>query len=163
MPPTWSESQKHPGGRKSWYYECTDAFVALALRLPFLKHLRDAATPVSDFEAASAIFGELVSNVVQHAPGAISIEVNWASDGRARLQICDTGPVFAYVPRLPDPACESGRGLFVVTSLGEAMEIAPHQCGACVTIALPIWSKRGYQLPTAASPASAANQSAVTW
>ena len=61
------------------------------------------------------MFGELVGNVVRHAPGPIEIELTF-KDEQAVLAVRDRGIGFVSASdELPlDPYTESGRGLFLV-------------------------------------------------
>lgn len=100
-----------------WRYEAADARRAVAAREDLLDFLADQASDDSDVEAAALIFGELVGNVVRHAPGPIDLELEWDGEG-AVLHVFDRGPGFEWrLPSLPDPLCEDGRGLFIVSAL----------------------------------------------
>ena len=78
----------------------------------------------SDLDAAALIFGELVGNVVRHAPGPISIDILWESD-MAVLRVTDRGPGFDWDgdARLPDRFAESGRGLFIAFSVAHNLRV----------------------------------------
>ena len=122
-----------------WHFEADDALNALPARPRFIQYLRESAAQGSDFDGASSIFGELVANVVQHAPGPIWIDFAWRVDGEGRLNVRDTGPAFTYTPHLPQRLAENGRGLYVVTLLAQALSIAHDGHGSTATVALPIW------------------------
>jgi hypothetical protein len=51
-----------------WKFQAAAATQALFEREPFLYWLRDSCTVDSDFTSAETVFGELVANVVRHAP-----------------------------------------------------------------------------------------------
>ncbi len=47
------------------------------MRHAFRDYLEQYGHPASDFDAAEAVFGELVNTCVRHAPGGITIEFHW--------------------------------------------------------------------------------------
>ncbi len=81
-----------------------------------MAYLRARGVADADYSSAELIFGELVGNVVRHAPGPIAITVEW--DGEyPRLIVADEGPGFTPVhdQMLPENIlAEGGRGLFLV-------------------------------------------------
>ncbi len=122
-----------------WSFESTDASGAYHVRDDLLAYLEVYATPDSDLESAVLIFGELVGNVVRHAPGAIAVRLYW-EDGAAVLIVRDAGPGFDWdCASLPDPLAECGRGLFIVQAMARSIEIrrlAP--CGTEAIARLPV-------------------------
>ncbi len=99
-----------------WSFSADDCSDADGIRTAFMSYLRARAVEEADFMSAEIAFGELVGNVVRHAPGPIAIEVDW-SDRLPILSVCDRGPGFE--PKIvPADLCEeSGRGLFLVRAL----------------------------------------------
>jgi anti-sigma regulatory factor (Ser/Thr protein kinase) len=122
-----------------WHFEADDALDALPARPRFIQHLRESAAQASDFDGASSIFGELVANVIHHAPGPIWIDFAWRVDGGGWLNVRDSGPAFAYALHLPQGLAENGRGLYIVTFLARALSIAHDGHGSTATVVLPIW------------------------
>lgn len=119
--------------------EAQDAKDAKQARELLDLYLRRLATEDSDFYAASLAFGELIANVVRHAPGRIQVRLDW-SRSQPVLSVCDHGPGFALRPELPDdPLAEGGRGLFIVAALvGDlTVEKVPDN-GTMVRATLPI-------------------------
>jgi len=105
-----------------WSFQCQDARRAEHVRGHFLAFLHTFAADSSDFAAAELIFGELVGNVVRHAPGRINIRLDWTGSD-AILWVADTGEGFESRSRLPDAFSESGRGLFIVSTLAREFHI----------------------------------------
>lgn len=103
-----------------WQFESTDASEALKARKQFVAALRRANRPLDTF-AAEVVFGELVGNVVRHAPGPVRIGLELDDD--AVLRVHDEGRGFAPRKSLPDPLDETGRGLFLVSKLAKEMKI----------------------------------------
>jgi anti-sigma regulatory factor (Ser/Thr protein kinase) len=123
-----------------WRFESDEASHAYDARRDLLGYLASRADGQSDLGAAAMIFGELVGNVVRHAPGPIAIELYW-DRGVAVLRVRDSGPGFEWsgLVSLPEPMAESGRGLYIVYTLAQTMKVArPSGGGTEVTAWLPI-------------------------
>ncbi len=83
--------------------------------------------------------GELVANVITHAPGAIGIYVGWQGD-EAVLIVSDRGPGVPPIRCAPDEEAISGRGLFLIQALARAIEIdAVPGRGSRVVVHLPVY------------------------
>lgn len=122
-----------------WEFASPDARTAPSRRSEFSNFLRQYGTHGSDFSAAELIFGELVANVVRHAPGKIRIRVEW-NDVAPTLHVDDGGHGFRWQPYLPrDPLAEFKRGLFIVQKLsGDVRVHASQLSGARVSVVLPV-------------------------
>jgi anti-sigma regulatory factor (Ser/Thr protein kinase) len=128
------------GQSQGWFYESADALPALNARCDFVRYLRDRATRQSDVEAAEIIYGELVSNVIRHAPGPICVGLDWGVEGVARLKVSDEGSGFHYLPvAAPDAYSEEGRGLFIVAALAQAVRVEKRDRGSSIAVALPVY------------------------
>jgi anti-sigma regulatory factor (Ser/Thr protein kinase) len=120
-PPAQGE---RPHWTAAWSFDSRSA-ASNGARRAFLACLRSKATggAAIDFSAAELIFGELLGNVVRHAPGPVDIILDW-TDVLPVLHVLDRGPGFRSRrkrERLPvDELSESGRGLFIVNAC------APH-------------------------------------
>ncbi len=126
-------------GTTEWSLVTEDAREATRARIAirgFLALEADAAR--SDLDAAELIVGELVANVIRHAPGAISINVSWKGH-EAILVVKDRGPGVPAVRRAPNENATSGRGLFLIQALARAVEIdAQPGRGSRVIVHLPV-------------------------
>lgn len=123
-----------------WRFESAEASHAYDARRDLLAYLTSRADGQSDLGAAAMVFGELVGNVVRHAPGPIAIELYW-DRGMAVLRVRDSGPGFEWdgMVSLPEPMAESGRGLYIVYALVQSMKVSrPPGGGTEVTAWLPI-------------------------
>ena len=60
-----------------WSMIATEAREGVRLRRAFREYLEHHGHPASDFDAAEAVYGELVGNCVRHAPGEIRIAFRW--------------------------------------------------------------------------------------
>jgi anti-sigma regulatory factor (Ser/Thr protein kinase) len=123
-----------------WYFSGSNAAEAEWLRPAFMRYVRARGVEEADYSSVELIFGELVSNVVRHAPGEISVGVEWEGDFPV-LTVCDRGPGFELHPTLPeDLLAESGRGLFLVQMFGDDLRVAPNPGGGArvsVTLRVP--------------------------
>lgn len=111
------------GRRPSWAFDAENARAAHEARTEFIAYLRERRPEDADFAAAELVFGELVGNVVRHAPGPIEIQVD-CTGARATLHVLDRGHGFVRDPSLPpDMLSESGRGLYIVSRLTQSLRI----------------------------------------
>jgi anti-sigma regulatory factor (Ser/Thr protein kinase) len=75
-----------------WTLSAAGANDAARMRRAFREYLEQYADPLSELDAAEAVYGELVGNCVVHAPDAIRIEFRWHDqtlvviDGADRLR-----------------------------------------------------------------------------
>ncbi|HLI95136.1 MAG TPA: SpoIIE family protein phosphatase [Candidatus Baltobacteraceae bacterium] len=126
-----------PGIR--WSFDAENAKAAQDARGEFVEYLREQSSDEEAIETAELVFGELVGNVVRHAPGAIDIDVEW-SNGAPRLHVLDRGSAFEPPSHLPsDLLSESGRGLYIVRNLSKQLNVehVPGY-GNHVSVELPI-------------------------
>jgi phosphoserine phosphatase RsbU/P len=125
---------------RRWTFDAENARAAQETRGEFIKYLRAHATS-GDLAAAELIFGELIGNVVRHAPGPIDVNITW-DDVSPTLHVIDRGPGFKRKASLPEDALsESGRGLFIVESLSPrqfSVEYVPGY-GSHVAVELPVY------------------------
>ena len=102
-----------------WAFDARDARLAHEVRTVYMNYLRARGDATSDYDAAEIVFGELISNVVRHAPGPIEIELEWNGIAPV-LHVLDRGAGFERGAELPtDPLSEFGRGLWLVRTLTE--------------------------------------------
>ena len=62
---------------RRWVLHAADARDGARKRRDFRAYLELFGDPASDFDAAEAVYGELVANCIAHAPGEIDIEFRW--------------------------------------------------------------------------------------
>jgi len=108
---------KHP-----WYFETDCARDALAGRQLLERYIFDHTEEGSDLFPASLVYGELVSNVVKHAPsGGVRV---WLEPHRDKFALCIN---------------DSGRGLFIVRQVCEEVSYGPvERDGFVVRAVLPL-------------------------
>jgi PAS domain S-box-containing protein len=120
-----------------WRFSTDDAVTAERARPAFVAYLAGRGIAGDALDAAEAVFGELVGNVVRHAPGPIEVDLRWTGEGYL-LAVRDRGAGFVRPPaQLPDMLAESGRGLYLVSILGSTPDVRrrPHG-GAEVSVLL---------------------------
>lgn len=111
------------GKRTRWSFDAENAEAAKEARTQFVGALRKHAPDDADFNAAELVFGELIGNVVRHAPGPIDVQVDWSGE-QPVLHVIDRGKGFIRDPALPiDPLSESGRGLYIISQLAHGLAI----------------------------------------
>jgi GAF domain-containing protein len=107
-----------------WRFTSDDARAAQASRGEFCNRLRQKWTP-ENCDVAEVIFGELLSNVVRHAPGLVELALEWRGE-RAVLHVLDRGGGYqrASTSRA-DVFSEGGRGLWLIDKMGGRLEFEP--------------------------------------
>lgn len=110
----------------SWRFQSDDAASANHARTAFEAHLRRQGLDDAAVQGAALVFGELVANVVRHAPGSIEIELKREADA-LELAVRDRGPAFqpADVALPADILDEGGRGLYLVTRYADVHRVTP--------------------------------------
>ena len=126
------------GTGTEWSLVRSDAWDANTARSGVRSFLAAQALPGSDLEGAETIVGELVANVILHAPGPIGIYASWSGE-TAVLIVSDRGHGIPKVRLCPDAMAESGRGLLIVEALARSVEVyrVPFQ-GSRVVVELPV-------------------------
>ena len=128
--------------RTDWSMVAADAQEALRARVAIRRFVAAQADAGSDLDGVEMIVGELIANVVQHAPGAVGIHVAWDGDG-ATLVIADRGPGIPFARPVPGPDATSGRGLLIVQAISPRVDIdSVAGYGSRVTVVLPVHRKR---------------------
>ncbi len=101
---------------RHWRFGAPDALQAEPARRRLRAWLEEQTT--GDHASAELIYGELIGNVVRHAPGPIDVDV-LVDPKRVRLVVQSSGHAITRRPALPDSLLhECGRGLFIVDALG---------------------------------------------
>jgi anti-sigma regulatory factor (Ser/Thr protein kinase) len=108
---------------KRWSFDAENARAAQDARAEFVHYLRSQINDGFSISAAELVFGELIGNVVRHAPGAIDIDLDWSQEHPV-LHVIDRGPAFEPGSALPsDLLSESGRGLYIVRRLASNLKV----------------------------------------
>jgi serine phosphatase RsbU (regulator of sigma subunit)/anti-sigma regulatory factor (Ser/Thr protein kinase) len=109
-------------GRR-WAFDPHDRAAAYETRAAIAETLRGGTADAAAIFNFELIYSELLGNVLRYAGSSIDVRLSWET-GSPVLHVLDDGPGFQYVPHLPsDLLAESGRGLFLVTTLAEEFSI----------------------------------------
>jgi len=129
-----------------WSFDTQSYAEAKQMRNEFISLLYACATIDSDFFAAELIYGELVGNVRQHAPGRALIALSW-NGMNPTLTVHDQEKMFTHPCDLPaDLMQENGRGLFIVKSLAVSLKFKDIVGdGSKVSVVLPVTRKGDLQ------------------
>jgi integral membrane sensor domain MASE1/anti-sigma regulatory factor (Ser/Thr protein kinase) len=125
--------------QKSWSYDSRSPLGAQTLRREITHFIRSLAPNEDELFRTELIIGEALANTVEHAPGSVSVDVDW-TDTYPVVIISDTGPGLSrFVAALPaDALNENGRGLFLIASLAQDVQIeAQPGMGTRMRIVLP--------------------------
>jgi anti-sigma regulatory factor (Ser/Thr protein kinase) len=122
-----------------WQFEAADPRAAYTMRDEFFRSLKEAGVSEDDLSICGLIFAELIGNAVRHAPGPLSVSLEYGADA-VKLHVIDRGPGFDYEPSLPANVwAESGRGLFLVSALARDVQVERLAgLGSHVIVTLPV-------------------------
>jgi PAS domain S-box-containing protein len=121
-----------------WILHRGDAIAAHGLRREIARKLQTFANADSDMPAAEVALGELLANAVEHAPLAVTIDLEWESRA-ARLTISDLGMGMARAGSLPDPYSERGRGIFLIAHLCATFDVTTEGGVTTAKVTLPVF------------------------
>jgi integral membrane sensor domain MASE1/anti-sigma regulatory factor (Ser/Thr protein kinase) len=125
--------------QKSWSYDSRSSQDAHSLRREIARFIRFFAPSEEEMFGSELIIGEVLANTVEHAPGIVSIDIDW-SETHPVVTISDVGPGLSnFVTTLPaDALNENGRGLFLIASLARDVKIESQPgMGTRMRIVLP--------------------------
>jgi integral membrane sensor domain MASE1/anti-sigma regulatory factor (Ser/Thr protein kinase) len=126
--------------RRTWSFHSSHAHSAHTARHDVMQFISTLARPESDLFTVELIVGELLANTVEHAPGLVTLEVDWSQDAPT-VTIVDTGPGLEHFDvKLPgDTLAEDGRGLFLIQALAQDLTVESDAgYGAKITVVLPV-------------------------
>jgi anti-sigma regulatory factor (Ser/Thr protein kinase) len=125
-------------GLESFRMDYHDVATAGSMRSLVVAFLSEHATDDADLASAELIFGELLGNVVAHAPGPVDVSITWL-DGQALLAMWDTGPSYAFDASLPaNIMSEHHRGLYIVECLGQDLRVIRQGNRNLTSVKLPV-------------------------
>ena len=126
-----------------WSFDTRDAQAARQTRSEFVKRVYCTYGDEVDATAAELVLGELIGNVVRYAPGVAEVRAEFDERG-VTIAVKDNGTGFepAASGREFGLLSESGRGLAIVATLAETMEIdCGENDGCCVRARLDLRSR----------------------
>ncbi|HEY2554898.1 MAG TPA: SpoIIE family protein phosphatase [Candidatus Cybelea sp.] len=126
------------GRAPAWTFAAEDARAAVDARAQFVQFLHQAGHDDELVDRTELIFGELLGNVVRHAPGPVEVSFDVVGES-ATLHVIDSGSAFSLAQaHLPEDAfAELGRGLFIVAQLAAGVRVkhVPN-CGNHISVVL---------------------------
>jgi integral membrane sensor domain MASE1/anti-sigma regulatory factor (Ser/Thr protein kinase) len=129
---------------RSWSFHSSHAYSAHNARHEVMRFIQELADSDEELFTAELIVGEILANTVEHAPGLVSMEIDW-SDSAPIVTVVDTGPgLERFAVHLPEDALtEDGRGLYLVQTLARDVCIESDRgYGTKMTVTLPIERRR---------------------
>jgi len=121
-----------------WSLIASEAREGARLRSAFRSYLEHYGHPASDFDAAEAVYGELVNTCVRHAPGEIRIEFRWDD---ATLVVVDSSDRLRSWPfSADDTSAESTHHAYALISAftGRIHVTRDPRGGTRASVALPV-------------------------
>jgi anti-sigma regulatory factor (Ser/Thr protein kinase) len=124
-------------GPRAWTLSLEDASAGVHARSHFVEFLRSIDADTRFVDPAELVFGELLGNVVRHAPGPVEIAID-LSDESMVMHVVDSGPPLVLTEyRLPeDVLSERGRGLFIVAQLASDVSVDVRRGGNRISVTI---------------------------
>ena len=136
------DAHREAFARPPWVFAADDGMRAGAVRRDVAAALAAGGALDDQVLTTELIFSELVGNVLRHAGSAVEVVLD-LSPASPVLHVLDRGPGFSFSARLPaSPMSESGRGLFIVSTMTNDFSVTPRLGGgsharAVLPFALP--------------------------
>ncbi len=106
-----------------WTFDAHDGDRARTVRHEIDAWLERHGVGDADRVMAELVYAELVGNVARYAPGAVELALDLSGE-YAVLHVIDAGAGFQHNARLPaDALAESGRGLYIVSSVADEFSV----------------------------------------
>lgn len=116
-------------GLRRWSFDALDALEGRRVRHDYVDELRGLGYAEAARFQAELAFGELLGNVVRHAPGPVEIRLDPTTPD-AVLHVLDRGAGFHRNPKLPEETySENGRGLFLIDAMVDDLSVGPREGG----------------------------------
>jgi hypothetical protein len=128
---------------RHWILQAAEAREGARLRHAFRDYLEAYGHPASDFDAAEAVYGELIGNCAHHAPGPIRIEFRWADSTLVVIDACDR---LRHWPFSPDDTAEEAthHAFAIVSALCARVHLRRDPDGGTrASVVLPVMASAG--------------------
>ena len=113
-------------GALRWTFDARDGGDAGTARRELVAALERRGIGKADRTTSELVYAELVGNAKRYAPGLVDVALDLSGESGV-LHVVDGGGGFQHNARLPaDALAESGRGLFIVSTIAE--EFAVTRC-----------------------------------
>lgn len=123
-----------------WFLRAGNTGDVRLLRTEMRTYLQRHAARGAAIDEAELVFGELLANAQEHAPGPMWINVDW-SRSCPKVTIYDLGPGFELPEnvRMPGPDSGRGRGLAIAMMWSQELRAESRRAGGAKTSAvLPV-------------------------
>jgi hypothetical protein len=128
---------------RGWSLSASEARDGARLRRRFRTYLEHYGHAASDFDAAEAAYGELVSNCVRHAPGELRIEFRWTD---STLVVIDAVERLRSWPFSPDDtsAESTHHGYALISAFTDRIKVTHDPAGGTrASVVLPVMPAEG--------------------
>ncbi len=106
-----------------WGFDAHDGERARTVRHEVVAQLERHGVGDADRVMAELVYAELIGNVARYAPGPVELALDLSGE-YAVLHVIDGGAGFQHNARLPaDALAESGRGLYIVSSIADEFSV----------------------------------------
>ncbi len=123
---------------RQWFLDGAEARDGMRFRHAFRDYLEAYGHPASDFDAAEAVYGELVGNCVRHAPGPIRIEFRWADSTLVVVDTCDRLRTWPFSPGDTSEECTHHSFAIVSALTGRVLVTRGAGGGTRASVVLPV-------------------------
>jgi hypothetical protein len=127
-----------------WALSASEAREAIRLRHAFRDYLETYGHPASDFDAAEAVYGELVGNCVRHAPGPIRVEFHWDDSTLVVVDACDRLRTWPFSPNDTREECTHHAYAIVSALTGRVHVTREPDGGTRASVVLPVLPATAY-------------------
>jgi hypothetical protein len=124
-----------------WALSASAARDGIRWRRAFRNYLEAYGDPASDFDAAEAVYGELVGNCVHHAPGAIRVEFGWHDVTLVVTDACERLRTWPFSPT--DTAAEMTHHTYAILSALSGRVHLKRDAGGGTRASVPLPVRRG--------------------
>jgi hypothetical protein len=123
---------------QQWILEGLEARDGMRFRHAFRDYLESYGHPASDFDAAEAVYGELVGNCARHAPGPIRIEFRWEDATLVVVDTCDRLRTWPFSPDDTSEVC-THHSFAIVSALSARVHVTRDgRGGTRASVVLPV-------------------------
>jgi anti-sigma regulatory factor (Ser/Thr protein kinase) len=114
---------------RRWVFDARDPDDARRVRMQVIEQLKKGAYAQDRLHTAELIVAELTANVFRYASGPSQVVLEWERGCAPVVHVIDCGPGFSLETKLPDLFSESGRGLYLVSSLAADLSVSHRENG----------------------------------
>ena len=114
---------------RRWLFDARNPEDARRVRAQIVQQLEKGGYSAARLPQAELILAELTANVFRYAAGPSQIVLEWEREHPPVLHVIDLGPGFKFETTLPDVYSESGRGLYLISTLAADVQVSQRDEG----------------------------------